>query len=39
MIKDLPNYEIDRQNISNNGYAISEIEKDCNDDKYGRFLY
>lgn len=30
MAKDLTNSKIDRQNILNNNYAISEIEKACN---------
>lgn len=32
MAKDLTNSQIDRQNILNNNYAISEIEKACNID-------
>lgn len=30
MAKDLTNSKIDRQNILNNNYAVSEIEKACN---------
>lgn len=30
MAKDLTNSKIDRQNIVNNNYAVSEIEKACN---------